>query len=149
MAKRNYVLIDEIQYLANPSNFLKFFYDEYKGKIKILALGSSAFYIDKKFRDSLAGRKKIFNVMTLSFREFLLFKNEIELSKKNFDEINLQEKEQIIKYYNEYVVYGGYPRVVLSPIDEKRMLCGKSFTLILKRTSMNQMCDRKNSFINY
>lgn len=119
-ARRNYVLIDEIQYLNNPSNFLKYFYDEYKGKIKIIASGSSAFYIDRKFKDSLAGRKKIFNVWTLSFREFLRFKNEEELSRKNFKEISLQEKEKIVLYYNEYLIYGGYPRVVLSPVEEKR-----------------------------
>jgi len=117
--KKNFVLIDEIQYLNNPSNFLKYFYDEYGGKIKLLVSGSSAFYIDKKFKDSLVGRKKIFNVRTLSFREFLRFKNEIELAQKNFREINLSEKEKIIIYYREYLIYGGYPRVVLAATDEK------------------------------
>jgi len=117
--KKNFVLIDEIQYLNNPSNFLKYFYDEYGGKIKLLVSGSSAFYIDKKFKDSLVGRKKIFNVRTLSFREFLQFKNEIELAQKNFREINLSEKEKIIIYYREYLIYGGYPRVVLAATDEK------------------------------
>ena len=90
--KKNFVLIDEIQYLENPSNFLKYFYDEYKGRIKIIASGSSAFYIDKKFKDSLAGRKKIFYVLTLSFREFLRFKNETELSGKSFDHLSISEK---------------------------------------------------------
>src|SRR4030042_2061774 len=94
LARKNYVFVDEVQYLDNPSNFLKYFYDEYRGKIKILASGSSSFYVDKKFKDSLAGRKKIFNVWTLSFREFLRFKSEKELAKKDFKKISLSEREK-------------------------------------------------------
>uniref|UniRef100_A0A7C4THL8 AAA family ATPase n=1 Tax=candidate division WOR-3 bacterium TaxID=2052148 RepID=A0A7C4THL8_UNCW3 len=71
LKEKTFVFIDEVQYLKNPTNFLKYFYDEYQGKIKIIASGSSAFYLDKKFKDSLVGRKLIFPVRTLSFREFL------------------------------------------------------------------------------
>lgn len=119
--KRVFILIDEIQYLKNPSNFLKYFYDEYAGKIKILVSGSSAFYLDKKFKDSLAGRKKIFYVRTLSFEEFLRFKNENVLTQiiAEKKEPSLQEKEKIIFYFREYLIYGGYPRVVLAPMEEK------------------------------
>jgi len=119
--KRTFVLVDEAQYLKNPSNFLKYFYDEYGGKIKILVSGSSVFYIDKKFKDSLAGRKKIFYVRTLSLQEFLRFKNEEELARivSEKKEPALQEKEKINFYFREYLTYGGYPRVVLAPIEEK------------------------------
>lgn len=118
--KKSFLLIDEIQYLDNPSNFLKYFYDRYQGKIKIIASGSSAFYLDKKFKDSLAGRKKIFYVLTLCFREFLRFKQEEKLSNINFRNLTLSEKEKIIYYWQEYSVYGGYPRVVLADLKEKQ-----------------------------
>lgn len=129
----NYVLIDEIQYLKDPSNFLKFFYDLYSGNIKIIATGSSAFYIDKKFKDSLVGRRVIIPVRTLSFREFLRFKEEDELttllphkfSEKNYqlaDRISLYEKERIRTLYAEFLIYGGYPRVVLAPLSDKIMI---------------------------
>lgn len=117
--KKNFVFIDEIQYLANPSNFLKYFYDEYRGKIKLCVSGSSAFYIDEKFKDSLAGRKKIFNVFTLSFREFLRFKKEGDLSQKIFIDLSVSEKERIDFYYQEFIIFGGYPRVVLASQEEK------------------------------
>jgi len=120
LKKKTFLIIDEIQYLNNPTNFLKYFWDEYKEKIKIIVSGSSAFYIDKKFKDSLVGRKKIFNVKTLSFKEFLRFKNKNELSRKNFNKLSLSEKEKISIFYQEYLIYGGYPRVVLSPLDEKK-----------------------------
>lgn len=119
LKKRSFLLMDEIQYLDNPSNFLKYFYDEYRGKIKIIASGSSAFYLDKKFKDSLAGRKRIFYVLTLSFKELLRFKDENELSKKNLRKLTFSEKEKIIRYWQEYLIYGGYPRVVLASLEEK------------------------------
>lgn len=119
LSQKSFVFIDEVQYLANPSNFLKYLYDEYKGKIKLIVSGSSAFYIDKKFKDSLAGRKKIFEVPTLSFREFLRFKGETDFSQKNFDHLVLSEKEKIETHYRQYLLYGGYPRVVLAANEEK------------------------------
>jgi predicted AAA+ superfamily ATPase len=44
--KKVIVFVDEIQYLKNPSNFLKYFYDEHRENIKLIVSGSSAFYID-------------------------------------------------------------------------------------------------------
>ena len=124
------ILIDEIQYLDNPTNFLKYLYDMHRETIKLIASGSSAFYMDKKFKDSLAGRKVIFPIRTLSFREFLRFKNEDELLKSLPEEfspsnylhsknISLLEKENIINQYHEYLRFGGYPRVVLAPLPDK------------------------------
>ncbi len=54
--KRIFILIDEIQYASNPSNLLKYLHDTYGANLKIVATGSSAFYIDRKFKDSL-GKK--------------------------------------------------------------------------------------------
>jgi uncharacterized protein len=73
--ERVYLFIDEIQYAEDPSNFLKYLFDVYAENLKIIATGSSAFYIDKKFTDSLAGRKRIFELQTLSFIEWLQFTN--------------------------------------------------------------------------
>ena len=117
--KKTFLFIDEVQYLNDPSNFLKYFFDEYKGKIKIIASGSSAFYLDKRFKDSLAGRKVIFNLLPLCFREFLRFGNQNKLSQADFQNLTLSEKEKIILFYQEYLIYGGYPRVVLSSSEEK------------------------------
>lgn len=119
LSSKQFLFVDEVQYLSNPSNFLKYLYDQYKGKIKIIASGSSAFYLDKKFKDSLAGRKRIFYVFTLSFREFLRFKREDSLSRRSFKKLALSEKEIINRHYHQYLIYGGYPRVVLAPLAEK------------------------------
>ncbi len=118
--KKNFIFVDEVQYLNNPSNFLKYLFDEYKEKLKLIISGSSAFYLDRKFKDSLAGRKKIFNVYTLSFREFLKFKKEDNLTRENFGKISLEEKSKVSLYYREFMIFGGYPRVVLSSMEDKK-----------------------------
>jgi predicted AAA+ superfamily ATPase len=119
--QRNYIIADEVQYLKNPTNFLKFLYDEYREKIKFLVSGSSAFYLDEKFKDSLAGRKTIFEIRTLSFFEFLRFKNREDL-RKALPLASLSQKEEIRLLYDEYLTWGGFPRVVLSPLAEKEAL---------------------------
>jgi len=123
--KKILVFMDEVQYLSDPSNFLKLIYDEYNNKIKIIATGSSAFYIDRKFNDSLAGRKKIFFLPTCSFIEYLEFINADQL----LDELNQIKKKKtykslalqlLKKEYDNYVIYGGYPAVILEKeIDDK------------------------------
>ena len=114
-SEKQYVFIDEIQYLDNPTNFLKYIFDEYKGKVKLIVSGSSSFYLDKKFRDSLMGRKRVFYLFQFDFREFLESKNEEDLIKEfersgNFSLIN---KKRIEQCFSEYITYGGYPAVVL------------------------------------
>jgi len=118
------VLIDEIQYLANPSNFLKLLYDERREKIKIIATGSSSFYIDRKFKDSLAGRKFIFNVYPLNFGEFLRFNGEAEMAEeKSAKRLTAYYQGKLLKLWEQYVIYGGYPKVALVKEEElKRIL---------------------------
>lgn len=119
---KKYIFIDEIQMLDNPSNFLKLLYDEYRDTIKLIVSWSSAFYIDKKFNDSLAGRKKIFYVYSLNFREFLIFKDRKDLLEQlNLDTILDYYKRDIFTYYKEYITYWGYPELVLlKKVSEKR-----------------------------
>jgi len=64
LKKKTFIFIDEIQYLKDPINFLKYLYDQYQEKLKLIVSGSSAFYIDRRFKDSLVGRKK--NLLCLS-----------------------------------------------------------------------------------
>lgn len=111
---KQYIFIDEIQYLNNPSNFLKLLFDEKKDKLKIIASGSSAFYIDKKFKDSLVGRKFLFEIYPLNFNEFLIFKNQEDFIKKNKQKLSKYYQEKLIDLWTNYLIYGGYPKVVLA-----------------------------------
>lgn len=111
---KTYVFIDEIQYLEKPTNFMKYIFDEHSSSIKLIVSGLSAFYLDKKFKDSLAGRKRIFNVKTLSFREFLYFKGQNKYLTLDFNKLSLIEIDELTILFEEFVIYGGYPKVVLA-----------------------------------
>ncbi|MBM3709902.1 MAG: hypothetical protein FJW61_05725, partial [Actinobacteria bacterium] len=128
---RIYIFIDEIQYLNNPSNFLKLIADHYKN-LKVIATGSSTLEIKRKFKDSLVGRKIVINLNTLNFKEYLLFKERKELynilNSHNFrlfidskskstnaisEEIPVIIKEEIKREFEEFITFGGYPAIVL------------------------------------
>jgi hypothetical protein len=111
-----FVLVDEIQYLGDPSSFLKLVADHHK-HIKLIVSGSSSFAIKTKFKDSLVGRTVNFEIFSLSFREFLFF-NQFHFeegkvyTEKKTDELRIK--------FKEYVLYGGYPKIVLtSEVDKK------------------------------
>ncbi len=116
--KMVFLLIDEVQYAADPTHFLKFLYDTYEGNLKVVATGSSAFYIDQKFTDSLAGRKRIFRLNTLSFRELLLFREQDDLA-ENLDllrqnpEFRSLKMEDLRSVFWDFLIFGGYPAVAL------------------------------------
>jgi len=123
--KKLYLIIDEVQYAKNPSNFLKLLYDKYAPQVKVIATGSSAFYIDRSFKDSLAGRKKVFELYPLSFDEFLYFKQENALAEQWQQmllrkEYHSADQQKIHFLFDEYLVYGGYPEVVLAETEQEK-----------------------------
>jgi predicted AAA+ superfamily ATPase len=125
--KKTIALVDEVQYLDDPSNFLKLLYDEHFEKVKIVASGSSAFYLDDRFRDSLAGRKRIFQLFTCSFDEYLELTEKTELlHEKNRLAENPGSKSTKIDYlraeWENYLIYGGYPAVITEPNPGEKIL---------------------------
>lgn len=121
------LFLDEIQYLDAPSRFLKYIYDSYKGQIKLVVTGSSAFYIDQKFTDSLAGRKEIFRLYPFTFLEYLRAKEEADLASCISQQQQypfqkrvflLAQKNQLQGYLSDYFTFGGYPDVVLADTQE-------------------------------
>lgn len=113
-SKKNFVLIDEIQYLKDPSSFLKLIADHHK-KIKLIISGSSSFSIKSKFKDALVGRTVDFEIFPLSFEEFLEFK-EYKISPEILKKPALTDKKigELTNLFKEYVLYGGYPKIVLT-----------------------------------
>jgi predicted AAA+ superfamily ATPase len=111
-----YVFIDEVQYLDNPSPLLKLLADHHK-YIQLIISGSSTFNIKSKFSDSLAGRTVNFEVFNLSFGEFLRFKKANYNLSGVLDEFHL---DKVIGLYQEYIFFGGYPKIVLEDSIEKK-----------------------------
>lgn len=151
--ERIYLLIDEIQYLDDPSNFLKFLYDEYEYNVKVVATGSSAFYIDVKFNDSLAGRKRIFQLYPLSFNEFLVFKRQEKITSEITYQVSepsyvSEYKTNTYTLFLEYLTYGGYPAVVLEKNKEdKKLLLSELKNAYLRRDIIESGVDKENKFL--
>jgi len=114
--KRLYVLIDEIQYLSEPSSFLKLIADHHR-YLKLIVSGSSSFEMKSKFKDSLVGRTVNFEIYPLSFGEMLTFKGVSFLPEITPTEIKTQELRAL---YLEYALFGGYPKIVLTPELERK-----------------------------
>jgi len=114
------VFIDEIQYLENPSEFLKLIADHHKN-IKLIVSGSSSFGIKSKFKDSLAGRTFNFEIFNLSFAEYLMFKNYYYDPSAAASGKKVAELKAL---YKEYTLFGGYPKIALTDeidLKEKRL----------------------------
>ena len=132
---RNFILIDEVQYLSNPSNFLKYHFDLYQGRLKFIVSGSSSFYIDKKFTDALTGRKRLFRLLTLSFEEYLIFRGKEELLDYiNTGSLPMIYESELKRLLINYITYGGYPEVVTEPdSEEKKAILAEIATTYVKK----------------
>ena len=115
---KNIIFIDEIQYLDDFSKFIKIIVDHYSDSIKLFLSGSSALQIKQGFKDSLAGRKYVFHLFPLTFKEFLRFKGKDLLSDKlispfyewKSDELKFS-RDELLALIKEFVIFGGYPEV--------------------------------------
>lgn len=119
--ERVYVFVDEVQYYPGISKIAKYLIDHYG--VKFVLTGSAQYYLKNLFPESLAGRKKIFELYPLSFREFLGFREKDialwqKLSQKN--KLSEVEYEYFDKDYEEYIQWGGFPEAVLADTQEEK-----------------------------
>lgn len=108
------IFIDGVQYLNNPTSFLKYIYDSYQN-IKFIISWSSTLEIRWKLKDSLAWRLIKFDILPLSFEEFLIFKWKENLSNVLWNEIKFENINEELKFfYEEYAKFWWYPKIVLA-----------------------------------
>jgi len=122
---RFYIFLDEFQRYRDLTMVFKNIYDHHPN-IKIFASGSSSFTIKNQIQESLAGRKKIFNLFPLSFEEYLTFNEREDLLKelKNLRKLkkakNLENNKKLYSHMEDFIIYGGYPGVVLEKNPEEK-----------------------------
>ncbi|MEO0628415.1 MAG: AAA family ATPase, partial [Bacteroidota bacterium] len=112
------VFIDEIQRLENAGLFLKGIYD--KGlKHKLVVTGSGSLELKEKIAESLVGRKRNFRLLTVGLKEFINYRTayEYEESIQEFLLIHPMLANSILE---EYMNYGGYPRVVTAESERDK-----------------------------
>ena len=110
--KKAYVFIDEIQRKENAGFFLKGIFDM-NTPYKFVVSGSGSLELKAKISESMAGRKQLFIVDPVSFEEFVNFKTNYQFESKLADFFKLEEGKTT-RLLSEYMVFGGYPRVVLA-----------------------------------
>ncbi len=110
---RIYIFLDEIQKAKDWQNRLKIYYDLYPN-IKFFISGSASVSIQKKSKESLAGRIYDFILKPLSFKEFL------ELKGMKIDEEKIEVyKSKILPLFFDYLRKGGFPEIIEETDDGK------------------------------
>lgn len=146
---RAYLFLDEIQNVPQLPSIVKYLFDHYQ--VKFFLTGSSSFYLKNLFSESLSSRKLIYELFPLDFAEFLIFKgiksdfiNEAEDFQQKALQKNKIRYQQLIKLYDEYMQFGGFPAVVLAPeLETKKNLLNQVFKSYFE-IDVKNLADFKN-----
>jgi len=131
---KDILFIDEIHYVKDSGRILKYIYDKYKGKIKIIITASSSVDMAIESLKFLVGRVIIFELFPFSFYEFLLTKDENSAKMYTKGDLSIHTYNLLEPYLKEYLKYGGYPKVVLGESKElkEKILKNIAYTYALR-----------------
>src|SRR3989344_2625924 len=137
--KKILVFIDEIQIFPEITKIIKYLLDHYH--IKFIVTGSSNYYLKNLFPESLSGRKFLFQLDPLSFREYLYFQN--RTSSDEIGDLKLLDAigdntvfvhKKFETDYDDFLRYGGFPAVVLEKDKEvKRQILKNIFASFFEK----------------
>ena len=129
---KGYVFIDEIQRKENAGLFLKGIYDM-DLPYKFIVSGSGSLELKEKIHESLAGRKRIFELGTISFQEFVNFKTDYAYEDRVSEFMNLHAAKTRA-FFEEYANFGGYPRAVtIETQAEKEKIIAEIFQSYIEK----------------
>ncbi len=146
--EKGFVFIDEIQKKENAGVFLKGVYD-LGLPYKMILSGSGSLDLKAKIKESMAGRKRIFEIEPINFIEFVNYKTNYEFESRLDDYFKL-EKTKSLDLLNEYLNFGGYPKVILAPnLDEKKAEIEELFRSYIDKDISNLLkVEKPNSVSN-
>ena len=146
LAPGGFVFIDEIQRKKDAGIFLKGIYD-LDLPYKFIVSGSGSLELKEKIHESLAGRKRIFEINPVNFKEFANFKTDYRYEDRigSYFEI---EKDRTKIFLKEYLNFGGYPRVILANhVVEKNKIMGEIFRSCVEKDLLSLLeIDRPEAF---
>ena len=114
--KIDYFLFDEVKNLKNFNILLKSLIDAYPYK-KFICTSSWNYVWLNEIVEWLAGRSLQLNVYPLDFKEFLQFKQV-----KYYEVSSEIVFKSLEKYFLEYISFWWYPKVVLSDVENKKLV---------------------------
>ncbi len=138
-AGRYYFLLDEFHYVKEGGQRLKLLYDTLR-TTKFVITGSSSLELRGETATYLTGRLFSFELLPFNFYEFLntrdkrfarIYKERNSLVKNllNGTDFSVEEDifvDDLLKFLNEFINYGGYPEVVKSGNEEEKLMVLKN-----------------------
>lgn len=139
----DYLLLDEFQYAKLGGKKLKYLFDFLPEK-KIIISGSSAIDITIQAVKHLVGRVVVLNLFQFSFAEFCAVKsnelkeiyNEQKTKRVQFEAVEISEPllKEFNKLLEEYILFGGYPEVILQDdIELKKTFLNNIYSIYFLR----------------
>jgi len=113
LSQRVYLFLDEIQKVPDWENKIKIYYDLYPS-LKIFLSGSAAVSLQKKGKESLAGRIFDFRLEPLSFEEYLVLKGKDPATIRRNPSL---WKRELVALSYQYLKYGMFPELI--SLDEE------------------------------
>ena len=130
--QHGYVFIDEIQRKDDAGLFLKGLFD-LKLPYKFILSGSGSLELKQKIQESLVGRKRLFELSTVTFAEFINHRTDYRYE-ENLTDFLAIETDRARQLLAEYMQFGGYPRIVMaSEQREKLRLIDEIYRSILEK----------------
>lgn len=127
------VFIDELQRKQNAGLFLKGLYDQ-DLPVKFVVTGSGSLELRANVSESLAGRKRVFEIRPVSFLEFFHYRTESRYLQKERAYFELEGTSAGFGLLQEYLSFGGYPSVILAEtIAEKKQVIAELFTSYVEK----------------
>jgi predicted AAA+ superfamily ATPase len=117
--RRAHVFLDEIQHQKNLPSAAKYLIDH--ADVKFYMTGSAGFAVKNLFTETLAGRKRLFELYPLTFREFLVFKDSRLVLPEDPTAVGRPVFDAVTPLFEEYLAFGGFPGVVLKASAEEKL----------------------------
>ena len=123
-----YLFFDEIQNITNWEKAINSFKTDFKDNISIFITGSNSDLLSGELATHLAGRYVSFNVLPFMFSEVCELKGIIN-----------KEKYELVKYFDDYIIWGGLPQRFALNDDEQ---CRTYLTDIYNSIVMKDIVER-------
>ncbi len=137
-----YLFFDEIQELPDWEKYVRRLYDSVTRKIFLT--GSNAKMLSQELATSLRGRSLSFELMPLSFGEYLRFRG-ID----SHDYFSTKNRARIRTAFEDYLVWGGYPELVAMDPRFRAPVLQEYFSVLLYRDLMERYQIRDASMLKY
>jgi len=137
-----YIFYDEIQELPHWEKYIRRVYDNITKKIVLT--GSNAKMLSKDIATSLRGRSLAYEILPLSFSEYLSFNN-VDVNIK----YSTKGKSKIKKLFQDYLIWGGYPELIGIDKQFKSEILQEYFNVMIYKDLVERYSVKDISIVKY